>query len=856
VSGVQDSPVQTGVARVARTVDSSSSGVPVRAADVVLLGEMAGSGYRTPPALVRRADGQMIQLTRLLYLVLKAIDGQRDHAQIAALVSAGYGRSVSAANVEALVERLRPLGLVRGGNGFEPQVRRSNPLLALRFRYVVTDKRRTERITRPFARLFGPLPVVGFVAAFVYLCWWLLFDKGLASAAYEAFHKPGFLLLVFGVTVLSAGFHEFGHAAAARYGGSTPGAMGMGYYLFWPAFYTDVTDSYRLGRGGRIRTDLGGLYFNAIVAVATVVIAELTGYDALLLVVATQILQMVRQLLPTIRFDGYHVLADLTGVPDLYHHIKPTLTGLLPWHWKDRQNRALKLWAQAVITVWCLTVVPLMLVMLTMTVVTLPRVLATARASAEEQWRMLVGGWHDADLVEVLARGLAIIALALPLLGLGLLLWRLVGRIVRSVWRRTAGKPAQRSVATVVALLIIAALGWAWWPDDDRYRPITPNERGTITEFVQRAKHTTRQPSTGSRQLHEGQVNQARVLWPARVNRPTRQSPTLALVMVPRTQSTIRTVAPSIPSPSAVVPTPAPTAVSPTYPTRGLPKEGDQQGDAPVWVFPFDRPLPAEPGGNQALAVNTTNDTVSYDIAFALVWAEGSEDPVTNTNEAYAFASCSNCAAVAIAFQVVLVIGDADVVVPQNLAGALSYDCVQCLTYALATQLVVTLDRPLSPTGMAALNQVWAQLADLARSIQQYPLSELRARLTTFEQQILNVIAADGALTTPAAPQTPTPTTQPAQSPTESTTASPATEPPTPSPTPSDPSQIDPTTDPPTTTLPSPTPTTSESASPDQTTPTQSPPAPSPSPTTSETPTATPTPTEPQTATPTSPQSP
>ena len=52
-------------------------------------------------------------------------------------------------------------------------------------------------------------------------------------------------------------------AAAPR-----PGAMGAGLYLVWPAFYTDVTDSYRLGRGGRVRTDLGGLYFNAIVAVA------------------------------------------------------------------------------------------------------------------------------------------------------------------------------------------------------------------------------------------------------------------------------------------------------------------------------------------------------------------------------------------------------------------------------------------------------------------------------------------------------------------------------------------------------------------------------------------------------------
>ena len=107
--------------------------------------------------------------------------------------------------------------------------------------------------------------VLGFLA----VTWWVFFERGLAPAAYDAFQRPQLLLLVFVVTVLSGGFHEFGHAAAARYSGADPGVMGAGVYLVWPAFYTDVTDSYRLGRGGRIRTDLGGLYFNAVVVVLT-----------------------------------------------------------------------------------------------------------------------------------------------------------------------------------------------------------------------------------------------------------------------------------------------------------------------------------------------------------------------------------------------------------------------------------------------------------------------------------------------------------------------------------------------------------------------------------------------------------
>ena len=86
--------------------------------------------------------------------------------------------------------------------------------------------------------------------AFAWITWWVLFDNGLASATHDAFARPGLLLAVLALTVLSAGFHEFGHAAAARRGGATPGVMGAGLYLVWPAFYTDVTDSYRLGRVG------------------------------------------------------------------------------------------------------------------------------------------------------------------------------------------------------------------------------------------------------------------------------------------------------------------------------------------------------------------------------------------------------------------------------------------------------------------------------------------------------------------------------------------------------------------------------------------------------------------------------
>ena len=114
-------------------------------------------------------------------------------------------------------------------------------------------------------------------------------------------------------------------------------------------------------------------------------------------------------------------------------------------------------------------------------------------------------------------------------------------------------------------------------------------------------------------------------------------------------------------------------ATEPTDPA-GSP-DGSGTGGRNTWIFPFDQPLPPDEGDNQALAVNTTDDTVVYDLAFAMIWVDG-EQPVTNTNEAYAAASCENCAAVAVSFQVVLIVGDADTVVPANLATAVNYNCV------------------------------------------------------------------------------------------------------------------------------------------------------------------------------------
>src|SRR4051794_29007510 len=86
---------------------------------VELVGEYEDSGFKEPPLLARRADGQMIQLSRLLYLVAAACDGRRDHEAVADAVTERYGeRRISARNVRAVAEsKLRPLGVLAQADG-------------------------------------------------------------------------------------------------------------------------------------------------------------------------------------------------------------------------------------------------------------------------------------------------------------------------------------------------------------------------------------------------------------------------------------------------------------------------------------------------------------------------------------------------------------------------------------------------------------------------------------------------------------------------------------------------------------------------------------------------------------------
>jgi putative peptide zinc metalloprotease protein len=501
--------------------NQASGGLPLpekpRLADgVSLAGQMRESAFVDPPWLIDRRGEGYVQLTELLYRIGEQLDGKHTFEEIANAVSQATGRSVTADNVRQLVDtQFVRKGLVPLADGrVIGSAHGSRSLLQLNMRLRAFDGKTIDPVVRLLQWLYWPPILVLGVAAALGLEAWLYLVHGIAAGVHDALYTPGLLLVVLLATVLSAGFHELGHAAALRYGGGFPRAMGAGLYIVYPAFYTDVSDNYRLGRWARVRTDLGGFYFNLLFAIGVMALYALTGQEMLLLIVPLLNLDMLRQLVPIMRLDGYWTLADLTGVPDFISHMGAFVRSALPFGSKDTPSRlpALKPWAGFVFGGYVLLAIPLIAVQLLFMLRGVPRILATAWDSAVQEVPVISQSQASGDTRGVILACLHVFALMLPALAVGLGLSRLVRRVGRGVWRWSAHSTGRRAVAGVGSLAVMGFLVYAWFPvhtpgagapsstlsGQASYAPVQPDERGSVGDLVsgQIATTTPRATST------------------------------------------------------------------------------------------------------------------------------------------------------------------------------------------------------------------------------------------------------------------------------------------------------------------------------------------------------------------------
>jgi putative peptide zinc metalloprotease protein len=421
-----------------------------------------------------------------------------------------------------------------------------------------------------------------------------------------------------------------------------------------------------------------------------------------------------------------------------------------------------------------LVVVPVLLSMLVGAVLILPRLLT----STWESGRELVTALPHDGLAGGTADAVRLVALVLPLLGSVLVVQRLATMTGGKALAWSEDSPARRGVVAVAAAAALCGTAWALWPSG-QYRPVRPSDGGTLVAFrtVLASPASIARPRAAAAaapvRLSPG-THLAVSMIP--VGGATKQHPALFVIQGHDGEPAVAILSTSAPDAESVPTTtdPAVTTTTATTTTTAASAPAQDSASQPVaaTAFPFELPKQPGPGGTQAVAVNTTDGAVRYDVAYALVTIRDGAN-VTNTNSAFALASCNRCTTVAVSFQVVLVVGRSKLIAPINAAGALNVNCPACMTTAIADQIVVTLKSEPTPELVQRINEALKQLDAVSTLGANGTPAAVAATVAAVQKQIDDALAASGQVANPPAmTSTTTTTTTTAATTTRATTTS------------------------------------------------------------------------------------
>jgi putative peptide zinc metalloprotease protein len=162
---------------------------------------------------------------------------------------------------------------------------------------------------------------------------------------------------------------------------------------------------------------------------------------------------------------------------------------------------------------------------------------------------------------------------------------------------------------------------------------------------------------------------------------------------------------------------------------------------ATAWAQDEDDDSGIRPEDNAAIAINTEDDSSIFKFAFEIRRVAG--DVVDNQNAAVAFNQCERCRSVAVAIQIVLVVGSPSTVTPGNVAVAVNYECTLCEALAMAYQFVVGVpeDFHFSGEAMSEMKRIRNEIRRLRKL--DLPIPELKARIDALADRLRVVLKED-----------------------------------------------------------------------------------------------------------------
>ncbi|HEY1284427.1 MAG TPA: hypothetical protein VGE96_08105, partial [Steroidobacteraceae bacterium] len=262
-------------------------------------------------------DDRHFLVSAAVAAVLEESREARSLAAIAQRASARLGAPVSARQVARLLHEQVPQLL------FERSTEASPRMGPLHFRRIIAGGDTLRPLLRLVARLFTVRWAILFAVLF------LVAESLVVARVWTATPYPETsaqvaataVLTTFGVLV-----HELGHLGACLKHRASHGGLGIGLYWCFPVFFAEVHGAWLLARRERAAVDAGGLYLQSIYVGLLGAAYLLSGASYVLGAIVCSHYLMLHTLNPVLKYDGYWLLSDLTGVHNLHQSVRRIAT--------------------------------------------------------------------------------------------------------------------------------------------------------------------------------------------------------------------------------------------------------------------------------------------------------------------------------------------------------------------------------------------------------------------------------------------------------------------------------------------------------------------------------------------------
>ena len=292
--------------------------------------------------LMKEPEAEYYDVDNKINTIWRLLDGKKTAKEIYEEAKKTEG-TLTEKEVKDTLVSLAEEGVIEGT---EPELKRKRVELASAFQldiHLLKDSSKSLawlfRVTRSLIRR-EELPIALGIAALGFLFYYNTFLRIFADpTVFEVAGSTvlGFFFYELLVMLPVYAVHELAHAAVCDYYGAKPREIGTGLYYLAPYFFCDTSDSWRLPKRARIMISLAG-------PLSTVTIGSFLVFWSYLIAPGTEqnVLRVAAffcyygsliNFSPVIETDGYYILADVLGIPNLrdesFSYIKRSLRRLM-----------------------------------------------------------------------------------------------------------------------------------------------------------------------------------------------------------------------------------------------------------------------------------------------------------------------------------------------------------------------------------------------------------------------------------------------------------------------------------------------------------------------------------------------